>query len=181
MTISSSSFSRYNLLCLLAVVGCLLPAFAFSHQSSVPFDVEFLDTMSQHHREGIMMMEMAIEKTDNKKIGTDAQKMMGDQQREIQAMQALKEEIMPGRPNSVNMKMPGMMAMDMEILKEKTGRDFDRAYLKHMIKHHQGAIKMSDHALQKAKNAEVRAMAQRMHDQQKREIADMKSTLQGMK
>ena len=45
------------------------------------------------------------------------------------------------------------------------------------INHHKGAIKMADVALEKAKNADVRAKAQMIHDKQKDEVARMEKML----
>lgn len=154
---------------------------SYAHQSANTFDAEFLDTMSKHHEDGIAMMKMAVEKAENQKIKNDAQNMMNDQQREIQEMQDLKEKIAPEAHHAVNMQMPGMISMNLDTLNSRTGQDFDKAYLKQMIKHHKGAVKMSDLALPKAKDKEVKAMAQMMHDKQQREIADMKATLRGLK
>lgn len=149
--------------------------------AQAPFDVQFLDTMSQHHRDGIKMMEMAVDKAQSPKIKSDAKKMMEDQQVEIDDMQTLKGKIQPDAAEAINMQLPGMMHMDMSKLEKNSGASFDHAYLHAMIKHHQGAVKMSNLALQKSQNPEVRAKAQMMHDMQKHEIADMKKMAKTLK
>lgn len=73
--------------------------------------------------------------------------------------------------------MPGMSPMDMSKLKKASGTQFDREFLSMTINHHKGAIKMADVALEKAKNADVRAKAQMIHDKQKDEVARMEKML----
>lgn len=75
------------------------------------------------------------------------------------------------------MKMQGMeengMGMSM-MLKGKTGDDFDRAFIKHMIPHHQDAIDMANMALENAKHEEMKTLARDIISAQQREIDQMK-------
>ena len=59
---------------------------------------------------------------------------------------------------------------------EPTG-DPDRDFLTMMIPHHQGAIDMAEVQLKHGKNPEVRAMAEKIISDQKREIAEMEKML----
>jgi uncharacterized protein (DUF305 family) len=64
------------------------------------------------------------------------------------------------------MEQGGKQPMDM------TG-DVDRDFARMMSMHHQQAMKMSDVLLKHGKNAELRALAQKMKDQQAKEIQQM--------
>jgi len=156
------------------------PMASSTQASKTPFDIQFLDTMSQHHRDGVKMMQMAVDKAQSQDVKDMAQRMMDDQEKEIDQMKSMRDEIKPDAPNAVNMKMPGMMKMDMSKLQSASGMAFDRQFLMMMTKHHEGAVKMSDAALKQAQNADVKAMAQKMHDKQKSEIADMQAMLKDM-
>lgn len=46
-----------------------------SKATQAPFDLQFLDAMSEHHRNGIALMDLAIKKTKNPKIKTMSQMM----------------------------------------------------------------------------------------------------------
>ncbi len=150
--------------------------------AKAPYDVQFLDTMSEHHRGGIKMMELAVDKAQSSDIKQIAQKGINDQTKEIDELKSMRNS---DAPEAVNMKMPGMMPkekmqQDMAKLEAAAG-DFDKHFLQSMIKHHQGAVKMSDDAMAKAKRDDVKAKAKEMHDKQKMEISDMQEMLKGMK
>ena len=50
-------------------------------------DVMFADGMTKHHRDGIKMAQMAVEKSQSAELRSMAQKMIDDQRREIDEMQ----------------------------------------------------------------------------------------------
>ncbi len=60
-------------------------------------------------------------------------------------------------------------------LKDKTGDDFDKAFIAEMITHHQGAIDMANLAKQNAKHDEIKNLADAIVTAQTKEINDMKS------
>lgn len=163
----------------------ILPA--FSHEKKAPtetsphaaisFEVQFLDTMIKHHEDGIKMFQMAVDKAQNTDVKAIAEKMVKDQKEEIPELQTLRNDVEPEAPKVINANMPGMSPMDMSKLKKASGTQFDREFLSMTINHHKGAIKMADVALEKAKNADVRAKAQMIHDKQKDEVARMEKML----
>lgn len=94
--------------------------------------------------------------------------------------------------NAVNNNMIGMMEMmgqqrnmmDMdsnmsmeemtESLKNKSGDEFDKAFLSSMIVHHQGAIEMAKEAKQNAKHEEIKKLADNIISTQTKEIEQMR-------
>lgn len=78
---------------------------------------------------------------------------------------------MHGRMHSgMEEEMDAMMAA----LNGKTGDEFDRAFLSEMIMHHEGAVKMAEAALENARHAEIKAMAQAIISAQTAEIKEMR-------
>lgn len=142
-----------------------------------PFDIQFLDTMIQHHKEGIDMIQMGAEKAENPEVRSMAQKMVEEQKKEIPELQNLRNEVKANAPEAVNRNLPGMEPMDHSKLESATGAEFDREFLNMTIKHHQGAVEMADMALNQAQNPDVKAKAQMMHDKQKQEIEQMQGML----
>lgn len=136
-------------------------------------DVMFADGMTKHHRDGIKMAQMAVEKAESAELRAMAQKMIDDQTRQIDEMQRLRGEA-PMTPMAEMMKMPGMMPeskmkQDMARLEAASGRKFDVAFTEIMPKHHEGAIKMSKHEFANGDNGGLRAIAQEIADKQSRE------------
>lgn len=60
-------------------------------------------------------------------------------------------------------------------LKNKTGDDFDKAFMSGMIAHHQGAIDMANLAEQNAKHDEIKELSKNIVSSQTKEIDEMKS------
>ncbi len=67
--------------------------------------------------------------------------------------------------------MHGMMSG----LENKTGDDFDKAFLSEMITHHEGAVDMATAALSNAKHQEIKDMGKAIIDAQTKEIGQMKA------
>lgn len=61
-----------------------------------------------------------------------------------------------------------------EDLKNKTGDDFDKAFVDMMIAHHEGAIDMALLAEQRAKHDEIKKLSKAIIEAQTNEITDMK-------
>ncbi len=73
----------------------------------------------------------------------------------------------------MNGAMDGMMAG----LSGKTGDAFDKAFIKEMIMHHEGAVVMAEAALKDAKHPEIKTMANTIISAQTSEINQMKAWL----
>ncbi len=66
------------------------------------------------------------------------------------------------------------MADMTEQLKNKTGDDFDKAFVEMMISHHEGAVDMAELIPSRAKHDEVKQLGVAIVAAQTKEIADMK-------
>ena len=73
--------------------------------------------------------------------------------------------------------MDGMMKMNRDMQVPMSG-DADRDFATMMIPHHQGAIDMARVQLQYGNDPELRKMAQKVIDDQEKEIADLQKWLQ---
>jgi len=63
--------------------------------------------------------------------------------------------------------------MSMNMTSLGSAKPFDRAFIDMMIPHHQGAVRMAHAELAKAKNPQLRTLAQRTVKAQDREIREM--------
>jgi len=124
------------------------------------------------------MAKTAESKAEKTELKSFARKIVEDQQREIAQMKQWRDKWYSGRPQAMNMEMPGMMdsmkGMNMEGMEAMTGADFDRMFLDMMIPHHQGAVAMAKEALTKSEHSEVKKLAQQIIDAQQKEIETMK-------
>lgn len=81
---------------------------------------------------------------------------------------------MRGGCNMDDMDMKGMMHSMNANIENKSGDDFDQAFLKEMIIHHEGAVEMAERALQNAKRQEIKDLAKNIIEAQNKEIREMK-------
>ena len=143
--------------------------------AKAPYDIQFLDTMAEHHREGIEMFKLAAGKAEHEDVRAKAQQMMTEQQKEIPELEAMRDEVKLGVPQAVNRELPGMKPMDMSPLESATGSDFDRQFLDMTIQHHAGAVAMSQDALKHARSQAVKDRSRMMIEEQTKEIAELKA------
>ncbi len=149
--------------------------------SKAAFDHQFLDTMSAHHHSGMEMAQMAESKSSRGEIKGLAKMMREDQEKDIALMQKLKQQWYGGKGDAVNMQMPGMkesmkgMESKMAKLRAGQGDAFDAMFLTMMSQHHQDGIKMAQTALARGQHEEVKQIAQKIIDSQRKEMDVMKN------
>ena len=144
--------------------------------SKVPFDLQFLDTMSAHHQSAMEMAEMAQSRSAHDEVKGLAKMMMEDQKKDIAEMKDLKQKLYAGRGDATNIQMPGMkesmksMQGKLTKLHASQGNAFDAMFLTMMSQHHQDGIKMANAALTRGQHDEVRHIAKKIKDAQKKEM-----------
>lgn len=79
------------------------------------------------------------------------------------------------KPNETMNSSEMSMGQMTHSLKNKTGDDFDEAFISSMIEHHQGAIDMAKLAEKNAKHDEIKNMSNDIMTAQSKEINMMKS------
>ena len=149
--------------------------------ADAPYDLQYLDSMIHHHNGAIMMAKMVLGKTERSELKAFAQKVIDDQSKEIDYMKQLREQWYAGKPQAVNMEMPGMvggmkiMTSDhMKEMDQMPPAHFDEHFLNMMIAHHEGAVTMSKEAQKKAEHPEVKQLADKIIQAQGPEIEEMK-------
>ena len=123
-------------------------------------------------------MTLGAHNTKDRKEGgsavADAKKIDAAQDKELDHMVSMLEKDFkdPYAPKV----MPDNQAMADE-LKGKSGTDYDRTFYQNVIKHHTQAITMVDEYLPKAKNAMLKAMAEKIKADQAKEITLFKQKI----
>lgn len=140
-------------------------------------DTMFLQMMIPHHKQAVEMSILAKTQSENADVLALAARIEAAQQPEIVLMQKLLADAgMPAMMDH-NMGMNGMMSDDeMSALGTSIGKDFDKLYLAGMIKHHQGALDMTEPIIN-SENTEVKALAESIVTGQTQEISEMSKLL----
>lgn len=159
------------LLCITLVAGFVasFTSTATYAAKGASYDAEFLDQMSEHHMSAIKMAALAKEKAANPELRKIAEKMQKDQGEEIAQMKQWRREYFAQTPKTSS-KMP---KMDMQSLKQKTGRDFDFAFINMMTKHHEQGINMAKAATDKLFQPSIKNFAELVIHKQGRENQDL--------
>jgi uncharacterized protein (DUF305 family) len=145
--------------------------------ADAPYDLQFLDTMTAHHRQAVEMAEAAVDKAARPELKETARRMMTAQREEVERMQGWREQWYAGSAQAVNREMMqtgGAQHTDLSQMRAAAGEEFDLMFLSMMIPHHEGAVAMSRDALNRAEHAEVKRFAQKLIADQQREIQQMR-------
>ena len=145
-------------------------------------DVAFVTGMIPHHTQAVAMSALAADRSAAPQVKALATAISGAQQPEIAQMQGfLSSWGQPTAPTTSSGGMSGMSGMmtdgQMRQLTASSGAAFDRMFLQMMTQHHNGAIEMADVELRAGQSTDAKALAQKIIDAQRVEIATMKQLL----
>ena len=143
-------------------------------------DVMFAQMMIPHHQQAIEMSDIALDPNTGASaaIIALATQIKGAQDPEISQMKNLLTTWgMPTEMGSMDHSsmMEGMLSLEeMNTLGQLKGAEFDKAWAKGMIAHHEGAIAMANDVLAHGKNSEILALANAVSSGQSIEIETLK-------
>ncbi len=138
------------------------------------FESMYLKQMIHHHQSGVEMAELATSNTKRAELNKMGREIITAQKSEIDQMTGwLKKD--GGSVGSME-QMPGMekMMKEMAELKKAKDDDFDKMFLSMMIEHHKGAVAMSKLVADHADRAEIKQLAEKIIQDQTKEIQQMK-------
>ena len=143
-------------------------------------DVIFTQMMIPHHQQAIEMSDIALDPNSQASaaIIALATQIKGAQDPEISQMKNLLttwgKSMEMGSMHHSSM-MDGMLSLEeMDTLGQLKGAEFDKAWAKGMIAHHEGAIAMANEVLANGKNSEILALANAVVSGQSAEIKTLK-------
>jgi len=157
-------------------------------------DVTFAQGMIPHHRQAVEMAGMAATQASSTEVKDLAARIEKAQDPEIRTMsgwlKAWNEDVPSAMPSmnhsghSDGSGMEGMEGMagmmdqkDMDTLAKASGKDFDAMFLRMMVEHHEGAVKMATTEKQKGRYQPATTMADAIITAQNAEIQQMKKLL----
>jgi uncharacterized protein (DUF305 family) len=156
-------------------------------------DTAFAQGMIPHHQQAVQMAAMALDPAADSgaKVKDLATRIKAAQGPEIETMTgwlaAWGQPMTMGTTAGTDMGgmggmsgTDGMMSTDeMTALGKLTGAEFDKTWTEMMIRHHQGAITMSEKEKTDGSNADALALAGNIATAQQAEITEMQALLAG--
>jgi uncharacterized protein (DUF305 family) len=135
------------------------------------FDKAFIQAMRPHHQSAVDMAVLAETAAKHDEIKKLAKDIIAAQKKEIVTMTRWEQQWKYSDGHNHDMPIDQSMT---NMLKGKTGDEFDKAFIEMMIPHHEGAVKMAEAAKANAKHQEIKTMADEIINAQNKEISMMR-------
>jgi uncharacterized protein (DUF305 family) len=143
----------------------------------------FLEAMVPHHESAIQVGKLAVKRAETKEIRALAKDIVSAQQAEIAQIGSIHERLIgtPIDPDEGAHEVLGLSAEEAGMdhgdaaAALRTAEPFDRAFIDHMVPHHQGAVRMARAVLPSTDDRELRALAQGIVSAQEREIEELEA------
>ncbi len=147
-------------------------------------DVAFAQGMIPHHRQAVEMADLAegrARSAEVKKLAADIERAQGPEIRTLSGWLTSWGEDVPAEGGGMDHSTHDMGAMmtdeEMTVLENASGKAFDTAFLKMMIKHHEGAVTMAKTEQTDGTSASAVKLAGRIVTAQSTEIDRMNKLL----
>ena len=142
-------------------------------------DVAFVTGMIPHHEQAVAMSALVPERSTDPAIIKLAADVSAAQGPEIETMKVFLVQWNAGTDTGHEGhdmgSMDGMLDdATMKQLESLRGNEFDTLWLKSMIAHHEGAIKMANTEIADGANADAKTLAQQIATAQQAEVDQMK-------
>lgn len=150
------------------------------------FDLDFANMMIMHHQAAIDMSEVETAKGTDAQIKTIAQNIITAQKAEIEQLQQFIKEYKIPEAKKESKEMHDELGEAMKAMMGKMNTmqmsgNTDKDFAMMMIAHHESAVTMAENELSHGKKLEMKKMAQKMIEDQTREITDFKAWLSNNK
>lgn len=130
------------------------------------FDIAFMSQMITHHQGAIDMAEQTLKVAQHPETKQEAQKVIEAQTKEIAQMEGWLKEWYNTAPVK---EQQDLMHKDMAAMMGMPIQD-DHMFFDMMIPHHEGAVEMSQLAVEKSQRQELKDLAAKMKQDQTAEI-----------
>lgn len=138
------------------------------------YEKDFLHRMSDHHASDIAISNLAEQRAMHPELKAMAAASATEQQSEVTTMQ---DWLSKWYFRDVDPHVTEDIKPVLERLSTLPPEQFDRVFLREMIKHHQAGIAMAQPMVEQAPHPEVQAMAKQIIAEQSKESSDMSDRL----
>ena len=156
------------------------------------FDLDFATMMIPHHQSAVDMAEQYIPKAKDEKIKGIAQNIINAQKKEIEELRTMiaahkpaekkEEHSAAGHGAEGHSELMDAMNKMMEEMKSmKMTGNVDKDFVTMMIPHHKSAVDMAENQISHGKNVQMKQFAQKVIDDQSKEINEFQSWLNNNK
>lgn len=176
------------------LIGALAGFFGmngFKQQSSDELDAYFIEHMIPHHQDAVTMSELARNRAKKPEVKQLAEDIIQSQTKEIEQMKAWYKnwfgKDIDSKNSGHNMHESdvnqnavlhmGMMGDERDLERLESNEDFDRAFIEHMIPHHQMAVVMAEMLKRSTQRSEMKQLAEDIVTVQNKEIQQMREWL----
>ena len=142
-------------------------------------DQMFLQMMIPHHEQAVEMSDLALAKSKNPEVLKLAKQIKDAQSAEITSMRSWLQDsnMSEHMDHEMDHSMGGMLTSEeLNSLKSKAGREFDKLFLTSMIAHHEGALHMVM-MIQDSGDPKLRTLYENIVKTQSAELELMKTLL----
>jgi uncharacterized protein (DUF305 family) len=147
------------------------------HRGDEAADRRYLVRMTAHHRQGIEVARIALDRTRDPELNQVARLMVASQEGQNTVFSRwwrswFGGSDVPEASHEEHMAMPGMLAEpEVRELREMPAEGFDARFREQMTRHHRGAIAMADEEIRGVGDIRLRIMAATLRHGQEGEIA----------
>jgi uncharacterized protein (DUF305 family) len=156
------------------------------------FDLDFANMMIPHHQSAVDMAEAYIPIAKDEKIKTIAQNIINAQNKEIKELRTMIANHKPARKKEEHSAaghgaeghselMDAMNKMMDEMKGMQITGNADKDFVTMMIPHHKSAVDMAENEISHGKNVQLKQFAQKVIDDQSKEINEFQSWLNSNK
>jgi uncharacterized protein (DUF305 family) len=143
-------------------------------------DRAFVAEMVPHHESAIEMAKVAQERGQSEFVSSLADDIVRTQNEEIDEMEDFDADLEASGVKAGDLGLSdSMMGMEGDMSSLMHADAFDEMFMRMMVPHHQGAIRMARIELRDGENAQLKVLAQGIIDAQSKEIAEMNQQLTG--
>lgn len=152
-------------------------------------DAHFIEQMIPHHEDAITMAKLAETKAQTEEVKELSKNIIDSQGKEIEQMEAwykewfgrelpTEDQVMQhhGMGSGTGMHM-GMTGTQEDVTRLENAEDFDKAFVEHMIPHHQMAVMMANMLKNGTNRPEMKKLADDIITAQTNEIEQMREWL----
>ena len=167
---NSTSTSEHDMSDMKHDMSNMAPMTSAPGAADQPYDLQFIDSMIHHHQGAVVSSAATLKTTQRNELQLFLQKVINDQEKEIERMKKWRAEWFPDKPPALNTELPGMKMGSHKV----PDRFSDLEYVDMMIPHHEGAVLMAKDALQKSERPEIKKLAGEIIREQESEIRRMR-------